>query len=95
MWRIAKLRRLLGYWLAEFETHGARNIDCVLRRFARQERFDTVEVAELEVHDVLRGLRAVIGIDGVDLYPQAVIPVRASGLREPRAHGDEEQDEQQ
>ena len=58
--------------------------------FLREERFDSLEMPDLEALDVLACLGAAIGIDRVDLDPQAVVPVSASRLRQPGADRDEE-----
>jgi hypothetical protein len=86
---------LLADGFAEFDAHRASDPAAISLGFPLQKCLDSIEVGDIEPRNVRGGGRAAVRVDRVNLDPQAVVPVRAARLRQPRADGDEEQDEQQ
>ena len=90
-----KQRRLFFDFLAEFHAHRPFKRVAVFIYFAGNERFDSGEVIRRQIGNVASAGIAAIAINGIYLDPQAVIPVRATRLRQPGAASDKNQQYQQ
>ena len=60
-------------------------------RFTTDKCLDAIETVDAEFLDVASAFRAAVAVNRIDLYPQTVVPIGASRLRQPCADRHKEQ----